>query len=114
MTKNIVIDFMPPGMLEFNLADVDETTEGTGYSPVGLDDLQVDRDVKTGEPLAYIAYNFHQTFFDILRALDKVDFPQQYDIPEANLYNLSLRQVLTWIYVHYVLEKESESLEIAA
>ncbi len=75
MTKNLLIDFMPPGMLEFSVTDADETTEGTGYGSIGLNDLQVDRDVKSGEPLAYIAYNFHQTFFDILRALDEVDFP---------------------------------------
>ncbi len=112
MTKNIVIDFMPPGMLEFSVADVTETTEGTGYGPVGLTDLQVDRDVKTGEPLAYIAYNFHQTFFDILRAVDEADFPYRYDVLEADLHDLSLHQVLTWIYVHYVLDREA--LKIAA
>ena len=40
------------------------------------------------------------------------NFPYRYNIPEAKLYNLSLHQVLTWIYVHYVLEQES--LKVAA
>ncbi|GEM_PF-2899563 len=113
MPKNITIDFMPPGMLEFSVLEVAETTEPTGYAPIGLDDLQADCDLKTGEPLAYIAYNFHQNFFSILRALDGVELPYRYNLPQANLTDLSLRQLLTWLYAHYVLEQQQPMRMVA-
>jgi hypothetical protein len=107
MARDIAIQFMPPGMLEFGVTDVDEDTPSTGYGPVGLRDLQVDRDARTGEYLAFVAYNFHQTFFDILQALNEKDIPFRYNIPEAKLRDLPLRDVLTWIYVRYILEKRA-------
>jgi len=112
MARDISIHFMPPGMLEFGVVDLDEDTPTTGYGPVGLGDLQVDRDARTGEYLAFVAYNFHQTFYRILQALNEKELPFRYNIPEAGLKDLALRDVLTWIYAHYVLEQKS--LEVAA
>jgi hypothetical protein len=112
MAQNVLIDFMPPGMVEIGVADVEEATVSTGYGPLGLGDLQVDRDTQSGTPLAYVAYNFHQTFFETLQALDEINLPDRYNLPQAQLYNLSLRQLLTWIYTHYVLEHQA--LKIAA
>ncbi|MDM8530584.1 hypothetical protein QUF63_05385 [Anaerolineales bacterium HSG25] len=37
MAKNIAVDFMPPGMLEFSVTDkTTESIETTGYGQVGL------------------------------------------------------------------------------
>lgn len=107
MARDISIQFMPPGMLEFGVTDADENTESTGYGPVGLGDLQVDRDAESGEYLAFVAHNFDRTFFDILQALNGKEVPYRYNIPDAGLKNLTLREVLTWIYVHYILEKRA-------
>ncbi len=112
MARDITIQFMPPGMLEFGVTDADEDTPATGYGPVGLGDLQVDRDTRSGEYLAFVAYNFHQTFYAILQALNEKDIPFRYNIPEAGLKNLTLRDVLTWIYARYVLEQRT--FEVAA
>lgn len=104
MAKDIAIQFMPPGMLEFGVLGVDENLSSTGFGPIGLGDLQADRDAQTGEYLAFVAHNFDRTFFDILQALSEVDMPDRYNIPEAGLDNLTLQEVLTWIYTRYVLE----------
>jgi hypothetical protein len=59
--------------------------------------------------------DFHQTFFKTLNALNTTDLPYYYNIPEAGLENMSLRQLLTWIYAHYVLEKQAmRIMKIAA
>lgn len=106
MAKDISIQFMPPGMLDFGVIDDgdDEDVETTGYGSVGFGDLQVDRDAKTGEYYSFVAYNFDKTCFDIIEKLNREKIPYRYNIPEASLKNLSLQEVLTWIYTHYVLE----------
>jgi len=48
MARDIVIHFMPPGMLDLGVTDETEITETTAYGSVGLGDLQVDRDAQTG------------------------------------------------------------------
>ena len=104
MARNITIHFMPPGMLDFGVTDETENCETTGYGPVGLGDLQVDRDAKTGEYLAFSAYTFDKTYYDIIERLNKREISYRYNIPEAGLKNLTLQELLTWIYAHYVLE----------
>ncbi|MBC8186418.1 hypothetical protein H8E88_35500 [candidate division KSB1 bacterium] len=106
MAKDIIINFMPPGMLDFGVIDNGEDIETTGYGPVGLGDLQVDRDTKTGEFLSFIANTFENTYFDIIEKLNKQEVPFRYNIPEAGLENLTLREVLTWIYSNYVLKEK--------
>ncbi len=106
MARDISIHFMPPGMLDFGVIDETDDTEVTGYGPVGLGDLQVDRDANTGEYLAFSAYNFDKTCFDIIEKLNKKPIPYRYNIPAAGLKNLTLQQVLTWIYANYVLEEK--------
>ncbi|MFQ5629868.1 MAG: hypothetical protein ACE5I1_13970 [bacterium] len=109
MAKDISIQFMPPGMLDFGIIDDcdDEDIETTGYGPVGFGDLQVDQDAKTAEYLSFVAYNFDKTYFDIIEKLNRKKIPYRYNIPEAGLENLSLQEVLTWIYTHYVLERKT-------
>jgi hypothetical protein len=106
MARDICIHFMPPGMLDFGITDEAEDIETTGYGPVGLGDLQVDRDAKTGEFLAFVAYNFDKTYFDIIERLNRKGVPFRYNLPEAGLENLTLQEVLTWIYTRYVLEEK--------
>lgn len=106
MARDISIHFMAPGMLDFGVIDETDDTEVTGYGPVGLGDLQVDRDASTGEYLAFSAYNFDKTYFDIIEKLNKKPIPYRYNIPAAGLKNLTLQQVLTWIYANYVLEEK--------
>ncbi len=106
MARDISIHFMPPGMLDFGVVDETDDIEITGYGSVGLGDLQVDRDARTGEYLAFSAYNFDKTCFDIIEKLNKKPLSYRYNIPEAGLKNLTLQQVLTWIYAHYVLEEK--------
>ncbi len=106
MAEDIVINYLAPGMLDFGAIDNGENVETTGYGPVGLGDLQVDRDAKTGEFLSFIAYNFDKTCFDIIEKLNKKPLPYRYNIPAAGLKNLTLQQVRTWIYAHYVLEEK--------
>jgi len=106
MARDISIHFMPPGMLDFGVIDETDDTEITGYGPVGFGDLQVDRDARTGEYLAFSAYSFDKTCFDIIEKLNKKPLPYRYNIPDAGLTNLTLQQVLTWIYARYVLEEK--------
>jgi len=106
MARDISIHYMAPGMLDFGVIENGEDVETTGYGPVGLGDLQVDRDAKTGEYLAFVAYNFDKTCFDIIENLNKKPIPYRYNIPAAGLKNLTLQQVLTWIYANYVLEEK--------
>lgn len=104
MASDIIINFMPPGMLDFGIVDNGEEVDTTGYGPVELGDLQVDRDAKTGEYLSFVAHNFNQTYFDIIERLNKKEIPYRYNIPDAGLKNLTLQEVLTWIFAHYVIE----------
>jgi len=97
---------MRPGMLDFGVTDEAAGIETTGYGPVGLGDLQVDRDANTGEFLDFVAYNFNKTYFDIIERLNKKGVPYRYNIPDAGLENLTLQEILTWIYSHYVLEEK--------
>lgn len=106
MAEDIVINYLAPGMLDFGAIDNGEDIETTGYGSVGLGGLQVDRDAKTGEYLSFVAHNFDKTCFDIIEKLNKKPIPYRYNIPDAGLRNLTLQQVLTWIYVQYVLEEK--------
>ena len=106
MARDIYIHFMPPGMLDFGVIDNGEDIETTGYGPVGLGDLQVDRDKKSGDFLAFVAYTFNKTYFDIIEKLNKKEVPFRYNITEAGLENLTLQEVLTWIYSNYVLKEK--------
>jgi hypothetical protein len=106
MASDIIINFMPPGMLDFGIVDNGEDIDTTGYGPVGLGDLQVDRDTNTGEYLSFVAHNFDKTYFDIIEKLNKKQIPYRYNIPDAGLNNLTLQEVLTWIYTYYVLEEK--------
>jgi hypothetical protein len=108
MIQDIYINFMPPGMLEFGIINGDENINSTGYGDIGLGDLQVDRDVSTGNYLAFVAYNFHHTYFDIIRRLESLNLPQRYNIPDSGLNELSLEEVLTWIYARYIIERKKE------
>lgn len=110
MSKDVLIEFMPPGMVEISLIGVDETTQGTGYGPLGIDDLQVDRNFQTDEPLAYIAYNFQQTFFETIATLNQLTWPYRYNLPTNGLYDLSLQQLLTWVYAYHILSKQPQQL----
>jgi len=38
--------------------------------------------------------------------MNKKQIPYRYNIPDAGLKNLTLQEVLTWIYTHYVLEEK--------
>ncbi len=106
MASDIIINFMPPGMLDFGIVDNGEDIDTTGYGPVGLGDLQVDRDTNTGEYLSFVAHSFDKTYFDIIEKLNKKQIPYRYNIPDAGLNNLTLQEVLTWIYTYYVLEEK--------
>ncbi len=74
MARDIAIHFMPPGILDFGVIDETDSTEITGYGPVGLGYLHVDRDVKTGEYVAFSVYNFDKTFSTSSRNLTGIHF----------------------------------------
>lgn len=105
--KNLEILFRSPGLLEaIVIAQQNDSSEPfitEGYRSIWVTDLMVDYDPETDEPYSFMVHQFDRTYPLVIWAL-KMHFPERFNAPQANLYDVPLHQIFSWAYYHFILQ----------
>jgi hypothetical protein len=103
--------FQEPGMLEAIASDpmqeqARESILSRGYGDTSIPDLMVDYRLGKDRPFAWICYNFHKTYPAVIWGLRFSMADERFDVPQADLVNVSLHEAFSWAYTHFILEDE--------
>lgn len=108
--------FQELGLLEAIASDpvlprIEDGLNTTGYHSQWVADLMVDVDPRTNQPYAFMCSSFDSTYPLVIWALKLHMRTEQFDVPQAGLYAVSLDEAFSWAYAHFVLEDQMATLQ---